>query len=287
MADTVKLFGSNIPKPVVIGGGVIAFAASAYFYRTKKQANDAQASIDAAGSTNIDPATGYPYGSPEDAASLGNQDNYSLPGGAGGGYGYTGYAGGSGGGVFGTGAPGSFNSNAEWAQYVEGYEVNNMGGDAPTVGNAIGKYLTGQALSTEQIALVQSAIAIAGYPPVSGPNGNPPNYITATTGDTNPPGNGGGTTPPPGGNKYASNPPKGLHVVFAGKDGGQIQWNPVNGATSYTVYTPTRTVKKFNTTNTIANIGSLKPNTSYQVQVWANPTPTGGPHATTTIHTTK
>lgn len=194
MADTIKVFGNNIPKPVAIGGGIVGLVAGVYFYRTKKQKSDAAASVATAGSNEIDPATGYPYGSPEDAAAMSSQDNYQLPT-AGGGYGFTGYAGGSGSGLFGTGTPGSFNSNAEWAQYVESYEENNLGADAPTVGNAIGKYLTGQPLTTDQIGLVQSAIAIAGYPPVSGPNGNPPNYVTANTGTTTPPGNGG--TPPP------------------------------------------------------------------------------------------
>jgi hypothetical protein len=199
MADTIKLMGSNVPKPAVYIGGGLAGLGAIYFYRTKKQQKDAQASVDAAGQSEIDPATGYPYGSAEDAAALANQNNYQMPS-TGGGYGYSGYAGGSGSGIFGSGSPGSFNSNAEWAQYVEGYEINNMGGDAPTVGNAIGKYLTGQPLNNDQVGIVQSAIAIGGYPPVSGPNGNPPGYVTGTTGNTNPP-------PPPNGNPGPAGPP--------------------------------------------------------------------------------
>lgn len=194
MADTVNFMGNKIPKPVAIGGiGALAIT-GIYFFRKNKQKQDAQASVDAAGSTNIDPATGYPYGSAEDAASLANQDTYQMAG-TSGGYGFQGYSGGSGG-VFGTGVPGSFTSNAEWAQYVEQYEINNMGADAPTVGNAIGKYLTGQALTSEQVGIVQSAIAIAGYPPVNGPNGNPPSYVTSNTTPPPPP-NGGGNPPPP------------------------------------------------------------------------------------------
>lgn len=197
MADTVKVFGNQIPKPVAIGGGIVVLVGGVYFYRTKKQKTDAAASVAQAGSSEIDPATGYPYGSPEDAAATAAQGNYQLPT-TGGGYGFTGYAGGSGSGIFGTGTPGSFNSNAEWAQYVEAYEENNLGADAPTVGNAIGKYLTGQPLTSDQVGLVQSAIAIAGYPPVNGPNGNPPSFVTANTGTTNPPPPpGGGGTPPP------------------------------------------------------------------------------------------
>jgi hypothetical protein len=247
MADTVNLMGNKVPKAVAYGGAGVAGLAAIYFYRTKKQKQDAQASVDAAGSTDIDPATGYPYGSPEDAASLANQNNYQMAGGSGigGGYGFTGYAGGSGSGVFGTGTPGSFNSNAEWAQYVESYEINNMGADAPTVGNAIGKYLTGQALTTDQVGIVQSAIAIAGYPPVNGPNGNPPSYVTGTTGNTNPP-------PPPDGNPGPAGPP--------GPPGpsGTIPASPIDGL---------RLVKKTATSFTVAWNSSYAPKGySYRVE---------------------
>jgi hypothetical protein len=99
---------------------------------------------------------------------------------------------------------------------VEAYEVNNLGADAPTVGNAIGKYLTGQSLTADQVGLVQSAIAIAGYPPVSGPNGNPPSYITGTIAPP-PPSGGGGTTPPP-----TPNPKYKTYRTIGGKTLNQI-----------------------------------------------------------------
>lgn len=202
MADTIKLFGQNVPKTAAIAGGGIVLVGGVYYYRKNKTASAAQASVATAGASEIDPATGYAYGSPEDAAALSTQNGYASPGGlaAGGGYGFTGYAGGSGGGVFGTGSPGSFVSNAEWAQYVEAYQENNLGSDPVTVGNAVGKYLTGQPLTADQVGIVQSCIAIGNYPPVSGPNGNPPSYVTANTGTTTPPPTGGGTgggTPPP------------------------------------------------------------------------------------------
>lgn len=179
MADTIKIFGSNLPKPVVFGGAGLVLVGGVYYYRKNKASQAANSAIQQAGTNETDPATGYPYGSPEDAAALQTQNAYVSP--SGGGYGFTGYAGGSGSSVFGSGTPGSFNSNAEWAQYVEAYEISNMGADAPTVGNAIGKYLTGQPIDPSMVGIVQSAIAIAGYPPVSGPNGDPPNYITSNS----------------------------------------------------------------------------------------------------------
>lgn len=193
MADTFKIFGSNIPKPVAYGGGGLIVIGGVYYYRKQRTAKAQQASVDQAGATSIDPATGYPYGSQEDAAALSAQSNYQLPGSSG-----LGFAGGGGSGSSTT--PGSFTSNAQWAQYVEAYEINNMGADAPTVGNAIGKYLSGQALTNDMLGLVQSAIAIGGYPPVSGPNGNPPNFVTSSSTPTSP----GGSTPPPTTN---GNPP--------------------------------------------------------------------------------
>lgn len=224
MADTVKLPGfGNVPKPVAFGIAGVSLIGGIYFYRTKKQKQDQAASIAQAGESEIDPATGYPYGSPEDAAALSSQSNYQVPS-AGGGYGFQGYAGGSGG-VFGTGSPGSFTSNAEWAQYVEAYEENNLGADAVTVGNAIGKYLTGQPLTSDQVGVVQSAIAIGGYPPVSGPNGNPPGYVTGNAGTTTPPPP-GDTTPPPPGNTGVSQakPITGLKIVAKTKSSVTIAW---------------------------------------------------------------
>jgi hypothetical protein len=229
MADTIKVFGSNIPKPIAIGGGALVLVGGIYYYRKNKTERANAQSVTDAGTNEIDPATGYPYGSPEDAAALQTQNSYASVGG--GGYGYTGYTGGSGSGVFGTGAPGSFNSNAEWAQFVEQYEINNMGGDAPTIGNAIGKYLTGQPLITDaMVSIIQSAIAIGGYPPVSGPNGNPPGYVTATTGTTTPP-----PPPPPPGNTGVgqAKPITGLKIINKTKTSVTIGWNATSAPQGY------------------------------------------------------
>lgn len=274
MADTIKIGGINVPKPVAIGGVIAAGTVGIYFYRNKKQQQDAQASVDAAGSTEIDPATGYPYGSPEDAASLDNQNNYSLPGG----YGFTGYSGGSGSGPFGSGAPGNFNSNAEWAQYVENYEVTNLGADAPTVGNAIGKYLTGQPLTTDQQGLVQSAIAIAGYPPVSGPNGNPPGF--ATTGTTTPPPPPGDNPPPPPGNTGVGQaaPITGLHIISKTKTSVTVGWNATKAPQGYNyMLKQTNGVVKANsqTTATHVTIGGLHSGWEYNFSIHGIPNGVG------------
>jgi hypothetical protein len=272
MPDTFKIGGKPVDKTYVYVGVGIVLVAGVYYYRKNKASSAAQASVTAAGSTDIDPATGYPYGSAEDAAALNSQDNYQSPV-AQGGYGYAGYAGGSGSGAFGQGAPGTFISNADWAQYVEGYEINTMGADAPTVGNVIGKYLTGQPLTSDNmISIVQSAIAIGGYPPVPGPNGNPPSYVTGSTTPTTPP------TP------VTTIPPKSSHAGAISNLQGtvsgttaKITWNsvpkPANGY-SYVMSEVTGAIfKKGQLTQfaTSISFSGLKHGTTYNFGIQALP----------------
>jgi hypothetical protein len=155
------------------------------WYRSKQQSAAAAAATPATGAvdnSNIDPQTGYVSGSPEDVAALAQAQGayaggiYGLPQGSSG-LGYPTVNSG----------PGSFTSNGEWAQYVEQYMVNNTGADPTTVGNAIGKYITGQPVSTAMTSVIDQAIAFGGYPPVAGPGGNPPGIVTTPT-----PGGGGG-----------------------------------------------------------------------------------------------
>ena len=285
MADTIEIGGKPVKKQTVLiaGAAVAVLGIGVYRYRKQAAANaaaDAAANAPGTGagsSDQIDPATGFPYGSAEDAAALTSQAQYIQPGGT------VGLAGG--------GSPsayypqsGGFTSNAAWAQAVEDYLVNTAGADANTVGNALGKYITGGALTDDQVSVVNQAIAFQGYPPVPGPAGYPPSIRTSTSSNPPPTGSGGGTG---GGTHYAANPPKGLKLVRNGRTGVQIQWNAVQGATKYNVHTPGRSPLDFTTTNTIANVGNLKPNTRYTVQVWADPTPTGGPHASLTFTTSR
>lgn len=189
----INIGGVKVTKPVafIVGGSLLV--GGVLYYRHSQANKAAAASVAQAGGTTIDPATGYGYGTPEDAAALSAQSGYSSASGIGSGYGYTNYGGGYGSSAFGSGTPGSFANNAEWAQFVTAYLVNNEGADAPTVAAAIGEYLTGKPIDSDKLTVVESAIAIGGYPPVSGPNGDPPNYITGTT--TPPPTPTNGTCP--------------------------------------------------------------------------------------------
>lgn len=258
MADTIKIFGSNVPKPIVIGVGSAIVIGGIFYYRKNKEAAANQSSVDAASSSEIDPATGYPYGSAEDAAALASQENYQSPSG----YGYTGYAGGSGAVPFGSGAPGSFTNNAEWAQFVEAYEINNMGADGAAVGNAIGKYISGQPLINDaMVSIVQSAIAIGGYPPVSGPNGHPPGYITAPL-------------PKPTPTATKAGAVTGLKVTHKTRTSFTVAWNATSAPQGYTymvLQLNKKMVKQGTTSSHSVTISGMHPGWEYNFSIHGNP----------------
>lgn len=199
---------ASLSKNEKIGLGVGAAALlgfTIYRYQKQKSAAAAQAAADAAAqapgtgagsSDQIDPATGFPYGSAEDAAALTAQAGYNSPiGGLG--YSDTSYLYGGYPGYPASGVPpaaGGFTSNAQWAQYAENYLITTGGADANTVGNALGKYITGGTIDDSQMSIIDQAIAFAGYPPVSGPEGYPPSIRTAAT---TPPPTGSGTVAVP------------------------------------------------------------------------------------------
>lgn len=130
---------------------------------------------------STDPATGMTYG-----------DEQLYGGGYGGtGLGASGFPGGTTGGPV-TGPPGPtggppFGTNSDWFSYAE----TQLSGivDATALTAALGVYLTGRAATADQESLIDQAIAAAGYPPVAGTGGYPPNIKQGGGGG------GGGTVP--------------------------------------------------------------------------------------------
>src|SRR5215469_6758719 len=186
MADTVKVPGVGpVGKKTVVftavGVGVIGII---FVIRRRNASSSAPStgstaagtSTDPAGNVGtIDPATGYVYGSAE--------DQQALAGSGAGAYNTSGLgSGGLGGYYYGPGGstpqtppgPGNFADNAEWAQYAENYMIGTLNADAATVGNALGKYITGQPVDSTMQGIIEEAIAIAGMPPTAGPGGYPP-----------------------------------------------------------------------------------------------------------------
>lgn len=110
---------------------------------------------------SIDPATGYVYGTPEDLAALAS-NNAGTGTGAG----------------TGTSTTTAYTDNASWGRAAVNYLVG-IGDDPTQASEAIQQYLAGQTLTTQQQAMVNSAIqALKAPPTLPGPTGTPPGPVT-------------------------------------------------------------------------------------------------------------
>jgi hypothetical protein len=220
----------------------------------------------------IDPATGYAFGSPEDAAALATQAGYQAPSVPTGG-GSSSYPSG------GTG----YSSNGAWVQGVVEYmTTNDLVADPTELSAALGVYITGAYATDNQVSLIQQAIAVQGFPPVSGPTGNPPGI------NRNPPQStgGGGTTTAPG-NDPTLPAPTGFKAVRVDKGGVSLDWNPVPGAIGYRT---TINGKQVGSTVTFSGVylNLPKPNTSYRIYLQAvNKNNRSGHNSAITVKTKK
>jgi hypothetical protein len=166
---------------IIVGAAVVILGVA--YYRSKK-ASDAAAIASAGASVGVDPATGFLYGSAEDAAALANQGSYISPGG-----------GGNGASVGGSGTipTTGFATNGAWSQAAIQYmQSAGLVEDAAQLSAALGKYIAGSPVTDVQKSLIEQAIAFQGYPPVPGPAGYPPSVNQAPVPTTPPP-----TTTPP------------------------------------------------------------------------------------------
>lgn len=209
-------------------GGGVAVIGGVYYYRKHASSKSTTAPVD---TSTIDPNTGLPYDT-----SGGSSGYTPIQGTTPSLYGYTDPGTGA---TISGGSPGSSvitgpSNNGQWAQQVEAYMVQ-QGFDSITVGLALGKYLTGQGLTNDQMAIVQTALAFEGNPPtaVPAPHVNPPA------------GQGGGTT---GGTPKPS-PSVDLPAPSVGTPNGHtINWTPVNGASRYHVWASGRSWKETTST---------------------------------------
>jgi hypothetical protein len=192
-AGTVKLPGfGNVSKKALGIGAVVAGGVLAYVYFRKARGGGSAASTTTAAGTgtdpNLDPATGFDYGTPEDLAALqGSQglDPFALDSGLGlGGSGI----GGAGSGLFYDPDTGQFDlsspftggattttapvtTNAEWEQAAIA-DLEAGGVAQATVSAAesgLPRYLAHLTLSGAQASAVQMAVGLAGPPPSGGP----------------------------------------------------------------------------------------------------------------------
>lgn len=208
--------GGKVPKKAAAAGVVIVGTLiGVYYWRKRSSSSSAAEATTTAANTataadqyppdgsegnpddpySTDPATGQTYG--DEAAGAGNYGAFGdLAGGQEGNYDpttgmyydpatgqydldspYTGATSTSG------GPP--FSSNNAWSQWVIP-EIQSLdeSADVDALTTAIGLYLDGQPVTPAQKTLILEATAIAGNPPVAGPNNYPPNV--RTNGSTGP-----------------------------------------------------------------------------------------------------
>lgn len=248
---------------LIIGGGIVILGAIVWM----RQRNAASEPVDL-GDTPINPATGYPYGSAEDAAALAEQGRYVSPP-------IPPSQGGSG------NIPPSnvgFTTNGAWVQAVIEYMMSNdLVTDSSKLSEALGKYITGAYVNDGEVSLVQQAIAVQGYPPLAGKNGYPPSLNRTPVTTTPPP-----TTTPP---KVTAPGAISGRVSTPGKTSIGVRFTGAKGASSYQVFLDGKLA--MDVAGSPFTIPRLKPNTRYVVGVRAKNSAGVGPISNSTIRTLK
>jgi len=310
MADTITIAGKHVNKWVVYGGAGAVVVGGVLYFKNKNSSSststqdpnaiDPITGLPYSQDNTIDPVTGQTYlaeaqqyGSVAAAESAATSAGSLAAGGIGSGVG----AGSPTSSLpsSGTTSPGSesFTTNAQWAQQVEA-DLVAIGYNSTDVAAAIGRYLAGLSLTSDQANLVQVAIAEDGPPPV-----NPPAITTGGSGGTSG-GSGGvtGTPTPPAHGGPITVTPVDLHVTHVYTGAAQVAWvapsipSGQGPLTGYGVEAFDSTGKVVNGPFTVspgqlyANIGNLKSKTQYHVNVWCDPAKSGGPHATVSFKTT-
>jgi hypothetical protein len=191
MADILATVKAH--KWLFIGGAGAAGVGGLYLYEKHKGSG---ASVPAAAAYGYGAGAGYGYAYGYGAYGTAG---FESPSGVGAiapgyyyGYGPFAYGYGAGGGV-GVGvpappAPQSATTNAQWAAAAQQSLVNE-GFSSVAAAEALGEYITGQTLTSDQETIVNAAIAAENYPPVAGATGYPPAMHTSPQ-----TGQGGGTT---------------------------------------------------------------------------------------------
>lgn len=166
----VNIAGHKMSRGAAIAVGVGGVVVVYFAYKQHKNAAANAAAASTTGSnSNIDPQTGYAYGSAEDQAALSQMQ--------GAGYGNTGY-GSYGYGSYGSGSYGSgttyapntqgsttYADNAAWSQAVEA-GLSQIGYSSTDVASAIGRYLARLQVTPTQADIINVAVAEYGPPPV-------------------------------------------------------------------------------------------------------------------------
>lgn len=136
-------------------------------------------------------------------------------------------------------------TNSQWTQYAVEHLVQSESWSYEAIVTALGRYLGSKALSSTEQAIVQSAIAVAGYPPE-------------------------GTHPIiPGGDTDITIAPTGLKATTVTSTSVDLSWTAVSGATGYRVYRSGASENVGASNDTAAHIGGLEPGKKYTFYVAA------------------
>lgn len=263
--EGLKDFATRKVGPFPVWLYAVLFVGAWYYLERRKSASSSAAAAstttgssttssnygtDPAGNTGeINPETGYVYGSAEDTAALQQQSSS-------------------------TSTTTTYADNNAWGQAAINYLVG-LGDDATVANAAIEAYLGSQQLTTSQQAMVNSAIQRLGAPP------QPPTPTT-TTPVVAPPG--GATTyatNPPTGLTVSSTSGSSITLKWnaaTNATGYTVTVTPSSGGSS-SAHTVT-------VTTPLATISGLTPSTTYSVKVQATPADAGAASATTTAKTT-
>jgi hypothetical protein len=147
-------------------------------------------------------------------------------------------------------------TNADWAQRVTDL-LEGAGFERTFAATTIGKYLSGNPLTLSEKLLIQTAIALLGYPPA----GALPIVSAPDTPTTTPPAT---TLARPGGVRKISSARRGGGATLV------VGWTQVAGATSYDIYlngTPRATSHA--TYRTLGSVTPLRRGTTYRIKVRA------------------
>lgn len=185
MAEDIKVpvIGKVKPVYIIAGLGALGVAMILYFRHADSSASSA------ADSADIDPATGFPYGSAQDTAALAGSSG--LDSGLDGSTGIdptTGFPAGSQQdltaleqlyGTTGTTTTVAPTTDAQWAADVQ-TTLSQIGYTSTSIATALGLYLARQSLTSDQAGIIRVALAEVGPPPVG-------TYSIKLKGDGTPP----------------------------------------------------------------------------------------------------
>ena len=163
-------------------------------------------------------------------------------------------------------SPGTIHTNAEWTAAAVEKLTNTGGWAASAVYASLGDFLARRPLSDGEQQIVRSAIAAVGPPPEGGPYEVIPAVGAVELSQVT-----------------------GVKALAVEKTSITVGWTAVKGVQFYYVYVAGRGGDPIGSRDTKAVVGSLKPGTTYKIQVAAAATGTGkiGPRSSTLSVTTK